>query len=226
MAETHETRPPSPRELKALIEAERTGVPFLHWRDGASEQHMLMLAPDRARVTIGRREQSDIPLAWDAEVSRAHALLEPVGEEWTLVDDGLSRNGSFVNGNRLRGRQRLHDRDQMCFGNTHVVYHEPSSGRGSASTARAPGSPSAVPLPEMQRKVLVALCRPIVDSSSAIPATNPQIGLEVSLSVDAVKAHLRKLFDRFGLGDLPQNEKRSRLVSIVLSSGVLAPHDF
>jgi len=226
MAETHETRAPSPRELKALIEAERTGIPFLHWRDGAGEQHLLMLAPVRTRVTIGRREQSDIPLTWDAEVSRAHALLEPVGEEWTLVDDGLSRNGSFVNGNRVRGRHRLHDRDRMCFGNTHVIYHEPMSGRGSDSTARAPGSPSSVHLSEMQRKVLIALCRPIVDSSSSTPATNPQIAAEVFLSVDAVKAHLRILFDRFDLGALPQNEKRSRLVSTVLSTGVLAPHDF
>jgi len=159
-------------------------------------------------------------------VSRAHALLEPVGEEWTLVDDGLSRNGSFVNGSRIRGRERLHDRDRMCFGNTHVVYHEPSSGRGSDSTARAPGSPSSVHLSEMQRKVVIALCRPIVDSSSSTPATNPLIAAEVFLSVDAVKAHLRILFDRFGLGDLPQNEKRSRLVSAVLDSGVIAPHDF
>jgi ATP/maltotriose-dependent transcriptional regulator MalT len=58
------------------------------------------------------------------------------------------------------------------------------------------------------------------------PATNPQIAAEVHLSVDAVKAHLRILFDRFGVGDLPQNEKRSRLVSIVISSGALAAHDF
>jgi hypothetical protein len=226
MAETHETRAPSPRELKALIEAERTGLPFLHWRDGAGEQHLLMLAADRPRASIGRREQSDIPLTWDPEVSRTHALLEPVGEEWTLVDDGLSRNGSFVNGNRVLGRQRLHNRDRMCFGNTHVIYHEPASGRGSDSTARAPGSPSSVHLSEMQRKVLIALCRPIVDSSSSTPATNPQIAAEVFLSVDAVKAHLRILFDRFGLGDLPQNEKRTRLVSTVLSSGVLVPRDF
>jgi hypothetical protein len=48
----------------------------------------------------------------------------------------------------------------------------------------------------------------------------------VYLSVDAVKAHLRILFDRFGVGDLPQNEKRSRLVSIVISSGALAARDF
>jgi pSer/pThr/pTyr-binding forkhead associated (FHA) protein len=226
MAERDETRPPSPRELQALIEADRTGIPFVYWHDGAGEQHIVMLTRDRARVTIGRREQSDIPLTWDDEVSRAHALLEPVGEEWTLVDDGLSRNGSFVNGSRVRGRQRLHHGERMWFGKTHVVYRDPASGRGSESTARAPDSPSAVPVTETQRKILVALCRPIAGATAAIPATNPQIAAEVHLSVEAVKAHLRNLFDRFGLGDLPQNEKRSRLVSIVLGSGVLAPHDF
>jgi hypothetical protein len=162
MAETDQTAAPSPRELKALIEAERTGNPFVNWRDGEGGQRILMLPADRARVTIGRREHSDIPLTWDSEVSRAHAILEPVGEAWTLVDDGLSRNGSFVNGSRVRGRQRLHDRDRMCFGNTHVVFREPSSGRGSESTARAPGSPVSAQLPEMQRKVLIALCRPVV----------------------------------------------------------------
>jgi hypothetical protein len=224
--ETRETRSPSPRELKALIEAERTGVPFVHWRDETGEQRILMLPYDRARVTIGRRQQSDVPLTWDLEVSRAHALLEPVGEEWTLMDDGLSRNGSFVNGSRIQGRHRLDDRDRMCFGNTHVVYHEPGDAGASDSTARAPGSRGAVQLSEMQRKVLIALCRPVVESSSATPATNPQIAAEVYLSVDAVKAHLRILFDRFGLGELPQNEKRSRLVAIVISSGAVVAHDF
>jgi FHA domain len=226
MVATDETRAPSPRELKALIEAERTGLPFLHWRDGAGEQQLLMLRADLERVTIGRRAESDLPLTWDREVSRVHALLEPVGEDWTLVDEGLSRNGSFLNGSRVHGRQRLGHGDGMCFGHTRVFYRHPDSGRGSESTARAPGSPSAIPLTEMQRKVLVAMCRPIANSSSATPATNPQIAAEIFLSVDAVKAHLRVLFDRFGVGDLPQNEKRSRLVSLVLSSGVLAPHDF
>lgn len=104
--DAHETRAPSPRELKALIEAERTGNPFIYWRDGAGQQHILLLAPEQGRVTIGRREQSGIPLIWDSEVSRAHALLEPIGEAWTLVDDGISRNGSFVNGGRVVGRYR------------------------------------------------------------------------------------------------------------------------
>jgi hypothetical protein len=226
MNETREARALSPKELQAQIEAERTGIPFLYWRDAAGEQHILMLPFERSRVTIGRREQSDVPLPWDLEVSRAHALLEPIGEEWTLVDDGLSRNGSFVNGGRVRGRHRLSDRDRMCFGSTHVVYREPVGTEGSDSTARAPESPKSVPLTETQRKILIALCRPLVESSTATPATNPQIAAEVYLSVDAVKAHLRVLFERFGLGDLPQNEKRSRLVAIVLGSALLPAHDF
>jgi FHA domain len=217
---------PSPRELKALIEAERTGLPFVQWRDAAGEQHILMLPGDRPRLRIGRREGSDVPLAWDQEVSREHALLEPLGEDWTLVDDGLSRNGSYVNGSQIHGRHRLHDGDRLTFGNTRVTYRQPTAEKGSESTARAAEAPSTIPFSETQRKVLIALCRPRFESSSAIPATNPQVASEVFLSVDAVKGHLRVLFDRFGLGELPQNEKRSRLVEIVLSSGILRPRDF
>jgi DNA-binding NarL/FixJ family response regulator len=78
----------------------------------------------------------------------------------------------------------------------------------------------------MQRKVLIALCRPVQDSASATPATNRQISEDVFLTVDAVKAHLRVLFDRYGLSQLPQNEKRARLVALVLEAGVLVPRDF
>ena len=225
MNETHETRALTAGELKALIEAERAAVPFVHWRDESGAQRIMMLPTER-RVTIGRRPQSDISLPWDPEVSRAHALLEPIDEGWMLIDDGLSRNGSFLNGSRVQGRQRLHNRDRMCFGNTRVTYHEPIDPEGGASTARALDAPSSVPLTPVQRRVLIALCRPRAEGTSATPATNPQIAAEVFLSVDAVKAHLRLLFERFGVGRLAQNEKRQRLVSIVLDQGVLTPRDF
>jgi hypothetical protein len=52
------------------------------------------------------------------------------------------------------------------------------------------------------------------------------IGAEVFLSVDAVKAHLRALFDRFGLAELPKSENARVLAAVVLTTGVLAPHDF
>jgi hypothetical protein len=226
MSEQHESRLPSPRELKARIDAERAGQPFVFWRDDAGAQHIITLSPDRQRVTIGRREQSDVALTWDQEVSRTHALLEPVGEQWTLIDDGLSRNGSFVNGSRIRGRYRLADRETMVFGKTRVVYREPNSADESQSTVRPVGPQGAIPLSETQRRVLIALCRPIFESGAETAATNPAIAAEVSLSVDAVKGHLRALFARFDLDELPQNEKRLRLATIVLSAGLLVAHDF
>jgi DNA-binding NarL/FixJ family response regulator len=74
--------------------------------------------------------------------------------------------------------------------------------------------------------VLVALCRPVNDSAFATPATNREIADEVMLSVDAVKAQLRVLFDRFGLETLPQNQKRARLAASTLVGGLLSPRDF
>lgn len=226
MTEGDDTKVPSPRDLKALIEAERTGIPFLHWRDSEGAQRIMMLEAGKPQVTVGRREQCDLPLSWDAEVSRRHALLEPVGDDWTLVDDGLSSNGSYINGSRVHGRQLLHHRDTLCFGKTRVVYHGPRSGEGSVTTARAADSAAGVMITPAQRKVLVALCRPIVEGTSSTPATNPVIAAEVISSVDAVKAHLRGLFDRFGLVELAQNEKRTQLVAKVLTSEIVKPHDF
>src|ERR1700754_5180503 len=131
---------PSPRDLKAVIEAERTGLPFVHWRRDGATQELRLLPGDVDRLTIGRRSDADIPLNWDLEVSRAHALLERVGGQWTVVDDGLSRNGTYVNGSRVHARRALHDRDRVCCGETTVVFREPAEAVTGVSTARAPGS--------------------------------------------------------------------------------------
>jgi predicted ArsR family transcriptional regulator len=85
---------------------------------------------------------------------------------------------------------------------------------------------STMPISESQRKVLIALCRPLKDSAYAAPATNKDIAEEIHLSVDAVKAHLRVLFERFGLDALPQNQKRAQLAAIVLVNGVVRQHEF
>ena len=214
----------TPAELKEIIAAERTGHPFMVWRTENGQQRLLLLDQQGWRVTIGRDPAADVSLPWDAEVSRTHALLEQVGRGWTVVDDGLSRNGSFVNGTRVIGRRPLRDKDRLVFGATPVTYRETSG--GITQTASAIDTPAAIPLTPMQRKVLIALCRPVHDSASATPATNRQIAEEVFLTIDAVKAHLRVLFERYSLSQLPQNEKRARLVAAVLDSGVLAPRDF
>ena len=213
-------------ELQQLLVAERTGRPFLVWRSGDGAQRILELEPERWRVTVGREPEADVPLEHDRQVSRVHALLERVGQEWTLTDDGLSRNGSFVNGARLVGRHRLANQDRLCFGRTEIRFcHSPPDARADL-TASAEAGPASLPLSPMQRRVLVALCRPVHESESATPATNRKIAAEVSLSVNAVKAHLRVLFERFGLEGLPQNEKRAQLAAVALVTGTLEPRDF
>jgi pSer/pThr/pTyr-binding forkhead associated (FHA) protein len=215
----------TPTQLRDIIVAERTGKPFLVWHARDGEQRLLLLELDRSRVTIGRDPGADVPIIWDPEVSRTHALLERVGHRWTLVDDGLSHNGSFVNGTRVLGRRRLAEHDRLCFGATQITYRETTIAAAD-STAAISGTSLSLALTPTQRKVLIALCRPVNESESATPATNRQIAEEVFLSVDAVKAHLRVLCERLGLSDLPQNEKRARLAAEVLVSGVLSLREF
>jgi hypothetical protein len=215
---------PSPAELKALHAAERAGGPFLVWRGADGRQRILALGPDRWRITIGRDPAADVSLAGDPEASRAHALIERVGQGWTFVDDGLSRNGSFINQTRALGRRRLVDHDRIGCGGTEIRFREPAKGLTDSTVSSRAVAP-VVPLSPMQRRVLTALCRPVQASATATAATNRQISEEVNLTVDAVKAHLRVLFERYGLSGLPQNEKRARLVSTVLLSGVLRARD-
>ena len=90
-------------ELKDQTEAERGGLPSLAYRSDEGERRLLLIEPDVSQLWSGRSPSADIQLAWDEEVSSLHAQVEVVGEECTLVDEGLSRNGSFVNGERVAG---------------------------------------------------------------------------------------------------------------------------
>jgi hypothetical protein len=77
----------------------------------------------------------------------------------------------------------------------------------------------------MQRQVLIALCRPLKDGRLASPASNAQIAGELVLSIEAVKTHLRGLFERFGIGKLPQNQKRLKLVELAFQTGAVSDRD-
>ena len=151
-------------DLKARIEAERTGQAFLYWKDVDARQQILMLDPDTERVTVGRRGDQDIVLDWDKQVSRAHALLEKRGGDWTLIDE-LSQNGSYLNGDRINRRVRLDHKDVMCFGSTRITFQDRARAEED-STARA-SEETWAPMSARDRDVLRALCRPLVDDSSA-----------------------------------------------------------
>lgn len=207
-----------PVELQALIAAERTGNPFLFFRRGADAE-AAVVALDRDRLVLGRAPGSDLEIAWDPRVSGVHAYLERRGSIWVIEDDGLSRNGTFVAGERLHGQRTLRDGDVIQVGDTVLGFRDPEPQQIVATLA----TPSAeIPgVSDAQRKVLVALCRPLADGTRSTPATNDEIARELVLSVAAIKSHLRVLFERFDLGELPQNEKRTRLAESALSHGVV-----
>jgi hypothetical protein len=214
----------SPAELAERLEAERLGAPFLVFRDGGGRQALWPLGDAPMRLTIGRRVGNDVRLAWDPTVSSAHAALERVGPDWSVVDDGLSRHGTFVNGERVTGRRRLVDGDLIFVGATTLAFCAPAHPSQASTTADlVHGGP--VQLTPAQRRVLVALCRPFKEAAYASPAANRQIAAELVVTVDAVKARMRELFDAFGIGDLPQNEKRTALALAAMRRGVVLPRD-
>lgn len=211
----------SPEELRDRIEAERRGRPFLVLREDDGVQRLIELTVEAGdRLSVGRGTQNDVALPWDTEVSRLHAELECSGGEWTVSDDGLSRNGSYVNGTRISGRHRLRDGDVLRVGRTTIAYRRPET-EDSRPTQIADASLQLQDLTPTQRAVLVALARPYKVDEFATPAPNQVIADELFLSVDAVKGHLRSLFVRFGIEHLPQNQKRSRLVAETLQSGLV-----
>lgn len=215
----------TPSELQQLLEAERAGGPFLALRDADGHLRLHPLAPLGERVALGRHPSAGVSIEWDAEVSGLHAELECIAGEWTVADDGLSRNGTFVNEQRLHGRRRLRDGDRIRVGRT-IIAVNASAARGVTHTAVADADPTRYDLSPAQRRVLVALCRPFRDGSAfAAPASNQQIAEELFLSIETVKMHLRALFAKFGLDAEPQNQKRAKLAEAALHYGLITATD-
>src|ERR1700724_1085537 len=140
----------SPIELQQRLRADQLGEAYLLYRDATGGQQILALGSQPSQLTLGRAAGCDVCLDWDEGISRAHARLERLGrDDWMVVDDGLSRNGSIVNGERLRQRRRLVDGDVLRFGGTCIVYRAPlpetrqtaALGAGSGEIHLSPGQP-------------------------------------------------------------------------------------
>jgi len=112
--------------LHDRIESERRGRTFVVFHDATGKQHVVSLDDEESAITIGRRVENDVALSWDNDVSRRHAELRRAPEGWTLVDEG-SRNGSYLNGRRVRGRHPLRDGDVLRFGDTVVLFRSPAA---------------------------------------------------------------------------------------------------
>jgi FHA domain-containing protein len=110
--------------LAERIRAERRGRAFVAFHDGDGMQQVVTLEEERSPITIGRRPDNDVALPWDREVSRNHARLLRAERGWAIVDD-QSRNGSFLNGERVTGQRPLSDGDVFRVGDTVVLFRAP-----------------------------------------------------------------------------------------------------
>jgi len=161
------------------------------------------------RTTVGRAQQNAIVLS-DVTVSELHAVIESYGVSFSVRDLGSS-NGTFVNGQRLASERRLRTGDEICVGETRLLFREQRDGVSSVhATAASDGPPD---LTQREHDVLVALCRPMLDGATfAQPASIARLASELVVSTSAVKFHLANLYDKFGLHDAGES-RRVRLAN-------------
>lgn len=209
----------TPSEILARRDLERAGSAFLVARDGADAQRTFPLVAERS--VVGRRSGSDVTVDWDERVSRTHAVLERIGGEWTIDDSGMSRNGTYVNGERLTGRRVLRAGDVVLVGSTALAYVAPAADASDAETRQGTVAHALAELTPAQRRVLVALCRPMVEGAAA-PASNQEIADELVLGIETVKSHLKALFERFELEAAASAAKRVELARGAIRLGIVS----
>jgi hypothetical protein len=187
--------------------------PFIRIEDSG------MVVPLRPEVTtVGRGRGSDVRLD-DPSVSRLHAELVRRGPYVYVVDLGLSRNGTRVNGRPI-ARRVLEDGDVLSFG---------------AARCRMGGIPREevdpdvelrrAVAPELTRRevdVLTSLCRPALsDEAFVAPATAREIAGDLVVTEAAVKQHLLRLYQKFRIPEGPN--RRTRLANEVIALGLVRP---
>jgi hypothetical protein len=214
----------SPAELWERHAVSRAGMPYLVLRTAEGEQRLIQLPATDRRLTIGRRPENDIALPWDSRASRLHAELEHAGGDWLIIDDGLSANGTWVGDRRVVARRRLRDGDVLRIGGTLIAFCAPATSHGATDPDGASGG--VLRVSPAQRRVLVGLCRPYLEQNGdAVPPTNAELAEALFLSVDAIKTHMRALFDAFDLACVPQSQKRIALIQRALRVGMVTERD-
>ena len=93
---------------------------WLAWLEDASGNRV----PIRGSCSLGRADSNQVTLR-DDTVSRRHAVIQAQGEqEYWLVDFG-SRNGSYLNGQRIAQPTRLRDGATLAIGAFQYVFRQP-----------------------------------------------------------------------------------------------------
>src|SRR5919109_1786759 len=134
-------------------------------------------------LSIGQSSTNDVPLTFDRTVSRVHCLLERVASRW-IVRDLSSRNGTFVNGERIWGERPLRSGDEIQVGTVRFVAR---LGDTAAPETETVGAESGPVLTRREHEVLVALCSPMLSGDVfREPASTRQIASDLVVTEAAV----------------------------------------
>ena len=168
-------------------------------------------------VTIGQSPTNDVPLPFDRTVSRVHCILELVASRW-CVRDLSSRNGTFVNGERIWGQLPLRTGDEIRVGSVRFVARLGDEAARGDETVGAETGPT---LTRREHEVLVALCSPMFSGDVfREPASTRQIAADLVVTEAAVKQHLSRLYDKFGIYE--QEGRRARLANEAIRRGAVS----
>src|ERR1700740_2105028 len=109
------------------------------WKPSGRELFML----SGQRVTVGKAATNLLSLEHDATVSRLHAILENFGSAWSIRDLG-SRNGTYVNGEKIFAERVLRSGDQLRMGSSRMVFWDlEQAGEPAASDQTITAEPEA-----------------------------------------------------------------------------------
>jgi hypothetical protein len=175
-----------------------------------------LVALETGRMTLGADPANDLTLPADPTVSRLHAVLERYGADW-CVRDLDSRNGTFVNGQRVWRERPLRPGDELRVGATRLVYRndQPTGGKGTQASEPSPE------LTRREREVLLVLCRTVLGGEAFNePTSIREIADALVVSEAAVKQHLAHLYDKFGVHGGGER-RRVRLANEALRRGAV-----
>jgi hypothetical protein len=175
---------------------------------------------ERDRWSFGTSAAADYAIS-DTAVSRIHCMFERIGRGWFIEDLGSS-NGTFINGELLFGtKRRLRDGDEIRIGHTHLRFRDRTT--PTEVTTDVLERPPAVTARE--RDVLIELCRPILNGNTFTqPASVGDIAAALFVGTAAVKQHLSRLYDKFGIDERGIG-RRAALANAAVSRGAVTIAD-
>ena len=173
------------------------------------------------RVTLGKASTNAVSFEHDPTVSRLHAVLENHGSAWSIRDVG-SRNGTYVNGEKIESERVLRAGDEVRVGKSRLVFQQMRQAGDPVDEATIVPEANALPprLTPREFDVLVVLCRPLVSTDPfPEPASVRRMAGELYVTEAAVKQHLQNLYDKFSVP--AEGDRRVRLANEALRRGAV-----